>query len=107
MFDLAEEALDQIAVFVDRGVEASPTCGCGASRNDGFCAGGGYSIHSPLPIIAFVCQNMTGFQAVKQRFDLRDVVALAAGQDEANGVAERIGGGMDLGAQPPFDRPNA
>jgi hypothetical protein len=45
---------------------------------------------------------MTCLQPVEKRLDLGDVVAFAAGQDEANRIAKRIGGGMDLGAQAAF-----
>ena len=115
VFDLTEEALDQIALFVDRGIKAAPCRGCGAARDDRFCACGGDGIHSPLPVITpfdfaqdrLVSQNMTGLQPVEQRLDLRDVVALAACQDEADGVAQGVGGGpvrfiMDPGGQTIF-----
>jgi hypothetical protein len=41
-------------------------------------------------------------QAIQQDFDLGDVIAFAARQDEADGIANRIGGGMNLGAQAAF-----
>jgi hypothetical protein len=41
-------------------------------------------------------------QAIEQAFDLGDVIAFAARQDEADGIAKRIGGGMNLGAQAAF-----
>ena len=74
--------------------------GCGAAGDDGFCAGGGDGIHGALSVIAFVCEDMASPQSIEQPFDLGDVVAFAAGQDEADGVAQSVGGGMDLGAQP-------
>ena len=102
MFDLAEEAFDQVAFFVDGGIEAAPCGSGGSARDDRFCACGGDGIHCPLSVIAFVSQNMGRLDPVKQRFDLRNVVALATCQDEANGVAKGVGGGMDLGAQTTF-----
>lgn len=102
MLDLAKEAFDQIAVLVDYGIEAAPFGGCGSAWHDGFCAASGNSIHRPLPVIAFVGENMPCLQPVKQQLDLRDVVALPARQDEANGVAQRVGGGMNFGAQATF-----
>ena len=38
VYDLAKEAFDQIAVFVDYGVEAAPCGGCGSARHDGLRA---------------------------------------------------------------------
>lgn len=102
MFDLAEEALDQVAVLVDCGVEATPTSGCGSTRDDRFCSGCSDSVHGALTIVALVSQHMVCRQPFEQPFDLRDVIALTAGQNEAHGIAERIGGGMNLGAQAAF-----
>lgn len=36
VFDLAKEALDQVSLFVDGVIEASPSGCCGAARHDGF-----------------------------------------------------------------------
>ena len=41
-------------------------------------------------------------QPFEQPLDWGDVVALAAGEDEADRVAQGIGCGVNLGAQPPF-----
>jgi hypothetical protein len=59
VFDLAEEAFDQIAILVDCGVKGAPTRGCGSAWNDRFCSRGGDSVHGPLPIITFVGQNIS------------------------------------------------
>lgn len=58
----------------------------------------------PLPTVhhSLVSQNRSRLQAVKQLFDLRNVVAFAAGVDEADGIAQHIGGGMDLDTQAIF-----
>jgi hypothetical protein len=45
---------------------------------------------------------MTCPQAIEQALDLGDVIAFAARQDEADGIAKRIGGGMNFGAQAAF-----
>lgn len=99
MFDLAEESFDQIAFLVEMRIEAAPLGGCGSARNDGLCAGGGDGVHGALSVISFIGKDMPCLQSVEQAFDLGDVVAFPAGQDEANRIAQGIGGGMDLGAQ--------
>ena len=43
---------------------------------------------------------MVRTQSSEERVDLGDVVAFAAGQNEADRVAQSVGRGMDLGAQP-------
>lgn len=102
VFDLVEEAFDEITVFVEMRVEAAPLRGCSASRDDRLCAAGGDGVHGALPVISLVRDNMSGPQSVEQAFDLGDVVALSAGQEEADRVAQSVGSSMDLGAQPAF-----
>jgi hypothetical protein len=102
VFDLTEEAFDQIAIFVNRCIKAAPCGSGGPARHDGFCASGGDGIHGALAIITFVGQNMTCLQSFKQRFDLGDIVAFTTGQDEPNRITQRIGGSMNLGAQATF-----
>ncbi len=98
VFDLAEEALDQVAILVDCCVKATPLGGCGSTRNDGLCSGCCDSVHGTPTVIALVGQNMTCRQPFEQSLDLGDVVAFAAGQDEANRIAQGIGCRMNLGA---------
>ena len=102
VFDLVEEAFDQVTVFVDRGIEAAPFGGDGPAWDNRLCAAGCDGIHGPLPIVSLVCQNVACLEPVEQPLDLGYVIAFAAGQDEADRVAQGIGGGMDLGAQPAF-----
>lgn len=102
VFDLVEEAFDEITFFVEMGVEAAPLRGCSAPRDDWFCAAGGDGVHGALPVISLVRENMSGLQSVEQAFDLGDVVALSACQEEADRVTQSIGSSMDLGAQAAF-----
>ena len=99
---LAEEALGQISVLVDRGVKGAPLSGRGAARDDGFCSSRRDCIHGTLAIVTFVGEHMICGHPFEQGLDLRNVVALAAGQDEADRIAQRIGGDMNLCAQPAF-----
>lgn len=102
VFDLAEEALNQVAVLVDCGVEATPTCGCGSTRNDRFRPRRCDGVHGALAVITLVSQHMARRQTIEEPLDLGDVIAFPASQNEANGIAQRIGGGMNLGAQAAF-----
>lgn len=102
MFEFAEEALDEVALLVEDRIEGPPRDGAGSARNDGNGSGGGDGIDGTLPVIAFVSEDEAGPDAIEQGFDLSDVVALAACQEDANRQAERVGGDMDLGAQPAF-----
>lgn len=102
VFDLVEEAFDQVAIFVDHSVEAAPLGCCRASRDHRNRAGCSNGIHGALAIIAFVGQNPVCAQPFEQWLDLGDVIALSTRENEANRIAQRIGCGMDLGAQPAF-----
>ena len=102
MFDLTEEAFDQVAILVECGIETPPLGCCSSARNDGFRACSGDGVHGSLAVIALVRQHMACRQAIKQGFNLGDVIAFPTRQDEANGVAKRISGGMNLGTQAAF-----
>lgn len=100
MFDLVEKAFDEVAVFVDRCLEAAPLGGYGPAWDNRLCAAGCDGIHGALAIVTLVRQNVACLQPVEQPLDLGDIVPFAAGQDEADRVAQGIGGGMDLRTQP-------
>ena len=102
MFDLAEEALDEVPILVDCSVEGAPTGGCGSSRNDWFCSGRSDGVHGALAVISFVCQDIASLQPLEQPLDLGDVIAFSTCQNEADWIAKRIGGGMNFGAQAAF-----
>ena len=102
MFNFTEKSLDQIAFFIENRIEVAPCRRCAAAWDHGLCPRGGNGINGALSIIAFIRQNMIGFQAIKQRFDLCDVVTLAACEDEADGIAKCISGRVDFGTQTTF-----
>lgn len=99
VFDLVEEALDEVPLLVEDGIEAAPLCSCRSTRDDwaGPACRNGH--HGTLPVIAFVRQDVPSLQAIEQGFDLGDVVAFATGKDEAHRITQSIGCGMNLGAQ--------
>jgi len=99
MLDLVEEALDQIAVLVDVLVVGDGLRSRAGRWNDGSAAGVCDAGAKPIGVIAFVGQEMFEGNAADQVLGLEDVVHLAAREDEANGIAKRINGGADLGAQ--------
>ena len=80
VFDLAEEAFDEVAFPVERCIEGSARGGGLAAWDDRDSATRSGGIDSALGIITLVGEDEAGADAVEQRFDLSDVVALAAGQ---------------------------
>jgi hypothetical protein len=53
-----------------------------------------------IGIVSLVRDDRFGFDAFDQGARLGDIVALARSEQQADGIAERIGGGVDFGAQP-------
>lgn len=102
MFEFIEEAFDEVALLVEDGIERAARGGGLAARDDGDGARGGGGIDGALGVIALIGEYEAGADAVEQGLDLSDVVALAAGEDDANRQAECVGGDMNLGAQPAF-----
>jgi hypothetical protein len=105
VFDFIEEPLDQIAFFVEDWIERSPAGGGLAAWDDGNSIGGTYGIESSLTVISLIGQDILSAKAVEESRDLGDVVALAARQNKAQGIAQRIGDQMDFAAQSPFRAP--
>jgi hypothetical protein len=99
MLDLVEEALDQIAVLVDVAVVGDGLRSRPARWDDGRSPGICDASAKPIGVITFVGQEMFERNAADQVIGLEDIVDLAARQNEANRIAERIDAGADLGAQ--------
>lgn len=100
MFDLTKEALDGVSVSIERDVENSPRRSRCASWNDWHCGAFGDCCNGSGPIVAFVSQHVFGLEAIRQRFDLGDIIAFPTRQDQTNWIARRIGGEMDFAAEP-------
>jgi hypothetical protein len=67
--------------------------------NDDRGAAFGNPLGEMVRVIAFVGDGGFGVDAVDQIMGKGDVVALARRADQANRQTERLGGGVDLGAQ--------
>jgi len=99
MFDLAEEAFDEVAFFVDVAVvrDRRRARGCGwydrLSPEGQICP-------DPVGVICLIGDDVLGREAFNQGFGLRAVVDLAGSEKKADRIAERIDGDVDLGAQP-------
>ena len=99
MLDFVEEALDQIALLVDVLVIRDGLRARSGRRNDRLGTRLCDAQAKPIGVIAPVGQQMFERQAADEILGLEDIVHLAAGQDEADGIAKRIHTGADLGAQ--------
>ena len=98
MLDLQEEALDQIALAVER--EVTMDLGrrySGRDHRDGALFGDG--IAQRFCIVAFVAKDMLCGQTFDQSFGLGNVADLARRQDKPQRIADSIDNGMDFRGQ--------
>jgi hypothetical protein len=65
VFDLAEEALDEIALLVESGVEWTARGCCYAARNDRDRTASGSGIEGTLSVIALIGEDEAGFEAIE------------------------------------------
>ena len=95
-----------MAPFVHFGVVADLGFAMLAGWNDGLHPAFGKACAQPIGIEGFVGKQCIEGQAVDQRSDAHDVIALSRHQHEAHQIAERIDQDRDLGGQPAFRAPD-
>lgn len=67
-------------------------------RDDGFCSLFLYHFNKMIGIVALVGQQGVSFDAFNEIMSKNDVIALSGRADQTNWKAERVCGGVDLGA---------
>ena len=100
VFELVEESLDDVALLVERGVISAFGFPVSLGRNDDLGAIFGDPIAQMVGVVSFVCDCRLCVETLDESVCKSDIVALARRADQADGVAERITGSMDFGAQP-------
>ena len=101
LLELGEEVLDQEPRLAEVAVVVPLLPPALARRNDGGLAGRGQGLqHARIGVEGAVGDERLGLHVGQQRVGAGEVVRLAAGQGEAEGIAERVHEGVDLGAQP-------
>jgi hypothetical protein len=99
LFQLVEEAFDEISLFVERLVVGERRTAIRFGRNDGFGSAFEDSLAQVIGVITFVGDDGLSLKAFDQGVRLCDVVALTWPEQQADGIAERVGCGVDLCAQ--------
>ena len=99
MLDFVEEPLDQIAFPIDVLVVWDCLRSRAGRWDHSLGARLGNAGAKAIGVIALVSQELIKRQAAYQILRLEDVIDLACGQNEANGIAERIDACTDLGTQ--------
>ena len=99
LFELVEEALDDVALFVKLGVIATFDRSISLGRNDDLAAGFGDPVAEVIGVVALVGDRRLSGETLEEVMGEGDVVALSRRADQAHGIAERVAGGVDFGAQ--------
>ena len=99
MLELAEEALDQIALAVDASVNRAMHETLAGGGDMGFGAAGPDQVEQRIGVITSVGDDVMAFEASEQERCGTQVMVLSGGQHEAHWQAVLIDQGVDLGAQ--------
>jgi hypothetical protein len=107
LLEFGEEVLDQVAFFVYVAIEVTGLAAISLWRNDRSLACCRERLDDPLiGVEGLVGDQLVGLHFRQEMVGTNQIVCLATGQMEADRVAERIGQGMDLGAQPTARSPD-
>jgi hypothetical protein len=82
VLELAEEALDEIALAIDAPVYRTVYQALAGRRDMGFGAAGSDQIEQCVGVIASVGDHMTAFEAAQQERCCTQIVVFAGGQHE-------------------------
>jgi len=98
VLELAEEALDQVALAIDSPVYGTMYQALAGRRNMGLGATGSDQVEQCVGVIAAVGDDMAAFEAIQQDRRRAQVMVLSGGQHEPYRQAILIDQGVDLGA---------
>jgi hypothetical protein len=99
LLQLVEEPLDEIAFFVKRLVVGERRAAIGFGRDDRLGLTRKDSLAQVIRVITLVGDDGFSLETFDEVMRLCDVVALPWPEKKPDGIAERVGGGVDLRAQ--------
>lgn len=100
LLEPVEKALDEVARLVAMPVDRAWTQSVAARGNDGLGATRFDDVDQCIAVVAFVGDDRFGGDVLNQGGALAHIGRLAAGQDQAQRIAQCVNAGVDLGAQP-------
>ena len=107
LFEFAEEILDQVACGIKLLVVVARIFAGAFGWDDRCLAGLRERLnHAGIGIESLIGDHSVRADLGKQRIGAFQIMSLAGGEMEASRIAERIDGGVDLGAQPSFAAPD-
>ena len=99
LFDVIEEAPNQIALGIECEVAVALDLAVRLRRNDNFDRAGFEAGDEAVGVIAFVAEKCTGLDLGGQGFGLRDVKDLSASEAQREGIAASIDDHVDFGRE--------
>jgi len=101
LLELGEEVLDQMACLVEVAIIVTDHLTVGFGGDDRSLASEGQGLDDPLiGIERLVTDQGVGLHGREKMICPNEVMSLATSEEEADGVAQCIGQGVDLGARP-------
>ena len=99
MFEFVEEALDEVALGVEREVARAWDFAIGLGGNHGGDVSPGKGLDQDVGVVSLVPDQRLRLDIVKQRPRAGQIVSLAWREPQRNGVAKGIDERMDFGGQ--------
>jgi hypothetical protein len=99
MFEFVEEAFDEIALAIKREVARAWDFAVGLGGNHGGDVSPGKGLDQHVGVVSLVPDQRLRLDIVKQRLRAGQIVSLAWGEHQRDGVAEGIDERMDFGGQ--------
>ena len=99
LFELVEEALDAVSFLVEIDVVRPLQLSIALGRDDDLDATFCHPVDEMIGVVSLVGDSGLGVDVIDQVVGKGDVVALAGRTNQAQGEAERLGSGVDLGTQ--------
>lgn len=102
MFDFVEEALDQVSLFVNEPIDLAEFGAIAAGWDDRVHVARLDGPDERVAVVALVADERLSplWSQGQQCLPLGNVMDLTARQHEVEGVAQAVGDGVDLGAEP-------
>lgn len=107
MFELADGSLDDVAPFVDFGIEVSGSVHARSLGDDRSGADGLDMVEHGVSVIGLVGDDVSRGEADEQRQRMVGIVGLSTGQEETNWPAKRVDGDVPLAGQSPSGTPQS
>jgi hypothetical protein len=100
LLELVEEALDDVALLIEIAVVGALELAVPLGRDDDLGSGFGDLIAQMIGVVALIADRGARIEALDKLMCEGDVVTLPRCTNQAERIAERVTGGMDLRAQP-------